>query len=261
MAGTRPIPKSYYYSGQGRVLLGDRDPVTGAGSNFRGIGNCTALSFEVTSEKFEHTESMSGLRATDLVIPKEKKATIKFTCESLSLDNLALGLFGSVGTVAGASVVDEVQKYVAGGSIPMGNGGITGIVTVKTGAAPGTATAVAPEKFTVDTDFGMIYPLDPTAFTGANVYLSYTHSGHKRLDVFTQALPPEKFLRFEGLNTTNDDIVLIAASRVAFDPLPATQLINEELGSAEFTGNVLLDPTITVGSKFFTQRIMNKPAA
>lgn len=260
MAGTRQTPVTHYYSGQGRVMLGDRDPVTGKGFNLRGIGNCTSLTFEVSSEKFEHTESMTGQRAVDLVIPKEKKATMKFTCESMDLANLALGLFGTVVDVAGNTVTDEAHKFVTGGAIALQYPGVK-VTSVKTGASAGAATPVDPSDYHVDTDFGTIYPLDNAAFTGANVYVTYDYADQKRLDVFTQALPEEKYMRFEGMNTVNDDIALVVAPRVSFDPLPATQLINEEVGSVEFTANVLLDPTILVGSKFFTQTIVKRADA
>lgn len=257
--GTRPTPVTHYFSGQGRVMLGDRNATTGKGSNFRGIGNCTALTFEVTSEKFEHTESMTGNRATDLVIPKEKKATMKFTCESLDLANLALGLFGEVIEVAGGTVTDEAIPYTVGGTIALANPGVK-VTSVKTGAAVAGATAVDAAAYHVDTDFGTIYVLDEAKFTGANVYVTYKYAASERLDVFTKPLPEEKYLRFEGMNTVNDDVVLVKAPRVSFDPLPATALINEELSSVEFTANVLLDTTIVSGSQFFTQTVIKQSA-
>lgn len=257
MKGTRPTPQSYYYSGQGRVLLGTRDAVTGEGFNLRAMGNCTSLTFEVTSEKYEHKEQMTGQRAVDLVIPKEKTAIMKMTCESLDLNNLALGLFGEVLDIAAGDVVDEPHKFVSGGIIPLKEGGVSNVV-VKTGATAGAATEVDETAYHVDTDFGTIYPLDNSAFTGNMVFVSYDHVKAQRLDIFTKTMPEEKFLRFEGMNTVNEDICLINAPRVSFDPLPATALINEELGSVEFTANVLLDPTILTGSKFFTERIIKR---
>jgi hypothetical protein len=257
MATSRPTPSSYYYSGQGRVLMGKRD-VNGKGYGFRHVGNCTALSVEIAIEKFEHKESQSGQRAIDLTVVKEKKATVKFTAESLSLDNLALGLFGEVVNVsAGSAITNEEHKFLAGGvGIALDKPNVSA-VSVKTGANSGTATAVTADKYRLDPEFGMIYPLDDTAFTGANVYVNYTPGAVKRLDIFTKSFAEEVFLRFEGLNTVNEDLVLVNIPRVAFDPLPASQLITEEIGSIEFTGNVLQDTTISSGSQFMTQTIID----
>ena len=254
MPTTRTMPQSYYYSGQGRLLIGDRDE-NGNGYNFVHVGNVTALSAEIAIEKFEHKESMSGARAIDKTIIKEKKATVKFTCESLSLENLALGLFGESTTVAGSTVADEAHKFTAGGAIALKYANVSA-VTVQTGAELGAATTVDASNYTVDAEFGTIHPVDNGAFTGDNVYVSYTYGTAKKLDVFTKSFPDEKFLRFEGLNTVNDDLVLINMPRVTIDPLPGLQLINEELANVEFTGNVLLDPTISSGSQFMTQQII-----
>jgi len=253
---TRAIPQSYYYSGQGRLLVGDRNPTTGEVSNFIHVGNVTALSIDITIDKFEHKESQSGNRSIDLTIIKEKKATIKFTAESLSFNNLALGLYGEHATVTGDDVEDEPHKYTAGGVVALLHPNVSAVV-VKTGANVGAATVVNNTEYTVDAEFGTITPkAGTTAFTGANVYVTYTYGDYKLLDAFTKAFPDEKCFRFEGLNTVNGDAVLTIAPRVALDPLTGFQLINEELGSAEFNGNILQDTFIAEGSQFFTQRII-----
>lgn len=254
----RLVPESYYYSGQGRLIFGKRDATTGLPYQLLHVGNVTALSIEIAVENSEHTENMSGQRAVDKTTLKKKTATIKFTAESLSPENLAIGLFGETSAVVGAAVTNEAHKVgvaAVNGLIPLKFPNVSS-VTVKCGADVGTATTVDPTDYDVDADFGTIRILDATAFTGANVYVNYTYGASKRLDIFTQAAPDELFVRFEGINTVNDDLVLVNVPRVAFAPLPALQLINDEFASAEFTGNVLLDPTISVGSKFMTQHII-----
>lgn len=85
MASVRPIPESYYYSGQGRLAIGDRNESTGALSNLVFVGNVTSLTIDIATTKFEHKESMSGGRLIDLTIIQEKNATFKFSSESLDL--------------------------------------------------------------------------------------------------------------------------------------------------------------------------------
>jgi hypothetical protein len=248
---TREVTNEYY-SGQGRLIIGKRDPVTGKSYDLRHVGNVTALSVEIAVEKFEHKESYSGNRATDATQIKSQKATIKFTAESLSPENLAMGLYGASVKVLGDDVVDEAHKTDGGGMIPLKYPNVSA-VTVKVGATAIGATAlVEGTDYTVDEEFGTIYQKDPAKFTGKTAYVSYTYGDSTRLDVFTNPVPAERFLRFEGLNTADGKKHLLNVPRLTFDPLPALQLINEEFGSAEFTGNVLLDPLIDAaeGSQF-----------
>ncbi len=255
---SRIVPESYYYSGQGRLIFGKRDPATGKGYALTHVGNVTALSIEIAVENTEHKESMSGQRATDKTTLKSKAATVKFTGESLSPENLALGLFGETSLVTGATVTEEEHKRgtaVNGNLIPLNFPNVSS-VSVETGATAGAATTVAVDKYDVDADFGTIRILDAAAFTGVNIYVSYTYGASKRLDIFTKTAPEEIFVRFEGINTANDDLVLVNMPRVAIQPLPALQLINDEFASVEFTGNVLLDTFISSGSQFMTQHVI-----
>jgi len=258
----RIIPQSYYYSGQGRLLIGERD-ANGRGYNFFQVGNVTSLTADISVEKFEHKESMSGQRSIDNTIVKEKKASLKISCESLSPKNLALGLYGETSEVAAAAaIVKEPHKYVEGGIVALRYPNVTA-VSVYTGDDAGTATLVdnaGGTAYLVDPEFGTIHILDPDDFTGDNVYVSYTPGAHTRLDVFTNATPPERFFRFEGLNTVNGDLVLIEMPRVALEPLTGLELINDEFGKMDMTGSILLDDKITVGSQFMIQRIIKAAA-
>lgn len=250
-----------YYSGQGRLLIGKRNAVTGEGYGLVPVGNTTAVSVEIAVEKFEHNESSSGNRALDLSIVKKQTATIKFTGESLSLENLAMGLFGKTTDVVGATVAGEVHTLTGNADmIPLKFPNVSG-VTIKVGAAVGSAVAVTNtngtnDKFEIDPQFGTIYIRDKTAFPASSkVFVDYTYAALKRLDVFTNPVAEERFVRFEGINTVNGELVLLNIPRVTLDPIAGYQLITEELANAEFTGNILLDPTISAasGSQFMTQ--------
>lgn len=247
---TRPVPKSYYYSGQGRLLIGTRNATTGLGESFIAVGNVTSLTIDVATTVFEHKESMSGNRSTDATIITEKKASCKFSTESLSLDNLMLGLYGEQSVTAGGAVVDEPHAYVAGGIICLNSPKVSA-VTVKVGAT----TAVLGTDYVLDADFGTIHPLvGSTLFASdADVTVSYTAAAVKRVDAFTATAQPERFLRFEGLNTYNGDLILLEAPRVAIQPLTGLEYINDNFGKADFTGNILLDEKILTGSQFFRE--------
>ena len=259
----RPIPESYYYSGQGRLGVGDRDSTTGELYNVVFVGNVTSLTLDIATTKFEHKESMSGDRAIDLTIIQERNATFKFVAESLNLVNLASGLYGEYGSVAGASVTGELHLATKGKGIPLLHPNVD-IASVAIETSPGAVALVEGTDYSVDPGFGMVYILSTsTVITTADTLVSvdYDHGGHDKLEAFTTGTPPERYLRFEGLNTVNGDLRLIDIPRAAFDPLTGLEFINEELGSGEFNGNILPDLTVTTTglSKYFKERRVYAP--
>ena len=53
---------SHYYSGQGVLMIAERDAVTGKPLGFTPVGNVNALSIAVSTSKLEHKESQTGSR-------------------------------------------------------------------------------------------------------------------------------------------------------------------------------------------------------
>lgn len=256
MASVRPIPESYYYSGQGRLALGDRNATTGQLSNLLFVGNVTSLTLDIATTKFEHKESMSGNRVVDLTIIQEKNATFKFTSESLDLSALASGLYGSSAAITGATITNEAHLATIGRAIPLKHPNVSAVTVEK---SSGSVPLVEGVDFAVDEGFGTVYILaTATVITVANtpVTVDYTYGAYDKLEAFTTGTPPERYLRFEGLNTVNGDLRMIDIPRGAFDPLTGLEFINEELGSGEFNGTILPDTTITQAglSQYFKER-------
>lgn len=257
MASVRPIPQSYYYSGQGRLGIGSRNNTTGELYDMLFVGNVTSLAVDIAVKKFEHKESMSGQRSIDATVIQEKNATFKFTSESLNLEPLALGLYGSRATVTGATVTNEVHLARRGYAIPLLHPNVS-IVSIDTVVGP--TPLVEGVDYTVDEGFGTIYISATStvvnADPGETVNVDYTYGAHDKLEAFTQGTPPERFLRFEGLNTINGDLRIIDIYRAAFDPLTGLEFINEELGKGDFGGNILPDLTVVnpLLSQFFRER-------
>jgi hypothetical protein len=253
MAIIRPLPESYYYSGQGRLGIGERNPLTGVLSNVEFIGNVTSLQIDIAVTKFEHKESMSGDRAIDKTTIKEKNATFKFSSESLKVSLMALGLYGSSMAVEPGTVVGEQHMARNGLAIPLKFPNVSNVVLKKNG------TAVPAAEWDYDDGFGTIYIKADSAAIGATdvaVTVDYSYGANTTIEAFTQATPPERFLRFEGLNTVDGSLRLIDIPRSALDPLTGLEMINEEFGAGEFNGNILPDLTVTAAgvSKYFRER-------
>ena len=245
-----------YYSGQGSLMMAERDPTTGKPKGFIKVGNVPQLTLDIEIDKFEHKESESGVRALDLTFPKEKKGVFKFTLENLDLNNLAVGFYGSSATVVGSTVVDEAVIAYAGKHVTLARPNVSAVVVKD--AATSLVTYVAGEDYILNAKHGSMEIV--TAANGGSIddlealEVSYTYGTYINLEAFTSNAAPERFLRFEGLNTVDNSSVVIDLFRAQFDPLTGYELINEELGSVEMGGSLLLDTTITSGSQFFRQR-------
>jgi hypothetical protein len=254
---------NYYYSGQGSLLIAERDEGTGKPKGFLPVGNVPELTINIETSKLEHKESETGSRLTDLTIITEKKGTFEFKLENLSLDNLAMGLWGETAVVAGGTVVAgtpetiAIDKFVVGKRYAMAHPKVSAVV-VKDNA--NTVTYTVGTDYTVDLANGTITIVAAgllavaTASAGVNIKVSYTYAGYTKVDAFTQANPPTRWLRFEGINTVDNTRVVIDIFKAQFDPLTGYGLINTELGSVAMKGAVLADLLQLTGSKFFSQK-------
>lgn len=254
---------NYYFSGQGSLKMAERDPVTGEPLGFLPLGNIPELTLNIEVSKFEHKESESGARLIDLTLTTEKKGTFEFTVENLSLDNLAMGLWGETVTVAAGSVsvgtpeVVTLGKFVPGAQYALKHAKYTTLVLKD---STGTTTYVKDTDYTEDAVNGTFTPkaggaiATATAAAGTTVQASYSYAAYKRVDAFTRADAPVRWLRFEGLNTIDNTRVIVDLFKAQFDPLTGYGLINEELASIQMAGTLLGDSTRTSGSKFFSQR-------
>ena len=257
-----------YYSGQGSLYIAERNETLGIPLGFIPIGNVSELTLNIETTKFEHKESESGSRLIDLTIIKEKKGTFEFKLENLSLDNLSLALWGTKATVASGTVASgtpeiiKVPKNVVGGMrFPLKYPKVSTVV-VKDSA--GTVTHATPADYTVDAQNGNIIitaggaietaakaVVDPA--TTVDIKVSYAYAAHVKTDAFTQSNPLTRWLRFEGLNTIDNSLVIIDMFKGQFDPMTGYGLINEDLANVSMKGSILSDSLQTSGSKFFRQ--------
>lgn len=150
MAGQTNTEESKYYSGQGVVLISDRDSL-GRPTGFEHIGNICDLSLSIEVTEFEHKECVTGQRAIDLSLITETDVTVEMVVESLTAKNLESALFGTVTSVIAGSVASLIERGQIGKTIITDHLNISAITL--TSAARGTATfstIVADDSVTVD---------------------------------------------------------------------------------------------------------------
>lgn len=257
MPAVRTIPESIYYSGQGQIIFGERDPLTGRPINAYQIGNAPALELQISTTQVDHKESMSGARAVDLTLLTEKSATLNVTIESLDPRNLAASLYGDIEEVAAGTVAAERHTFTSsadGGLLILLHSQVSDVVITTAG---GTPTAVPAGAYFLDQDFGTIQwnPEYTPAITGS-VDIAYEYEASERLNALTQVAPPERFVRFHGINTVDDKLYLVELPRVQFQPLQSLPLIGEEIAQIQLTATLLPDPFINTGSKYYRQTVI-----
>jgi len=246
---------SNYYSGQGIVLMASRD-ASGNPTGFTNVGNCSALTIALNTNTVEHRESSTGARGIDLRLTTQVSATVNVTMESFNTENLSLGLYGTSAANAGATVVGETltAPLVLGQTIALANIGVSALtLTDSTGVttyAVGTDYAINPESGSI------VVLAGGTIVAGQALLCDYTYAAYSQVDAFTVS-QPERWLRFEGLNTADGNkAVTVDVFRMATDPLAELALIGDTIGQVALTGSALSDSTKVTGSKFFRQRIL-----
>lgn len=146
-----------YFSGQGIVLVGLRDRVTGKPKGLRPVGNVSDLKISVATTTEDHQESKTGQRGVDLRLVKETKVSFASTWENFMAANLALLLRGTTESRTGATVTALAVAVYAGLITPLEHIKVSA-VAVKQGAVSLTAYTndATPWDYKLNADAGSI---------------------------------------------------------------------------------------------------------
>lgn len=223
-----------YFSGQGKVYIGLRN----SDGSFNApvfVGNVPELTVSLENDNIEHKESQTGKRLLDLRLTREQKATVTLTLEDVHTANLELMLQGTRSTIASGSATAEAGPTgPAAGSLWKLKHENVAAVVVKAGGTPLTNLT----DYTVDAAFGQVTFV--TVQTLA-ITFDYTFTTRVQVPMFGAAIT-ERFLRFHGLNTANQNKkILVELYRLIFDPTNAMQLINDDVATWQLTGSALYD--------------------
>lgn len=239
----------HYFSGQGVVLLAERDPANGKPKGFVSVGNVSALSLSVATSVLEHKESHTGQRGTDLRLTTETKCSLSMTMENFIAENLARVSRGQTTKVATGSAVAEAIKFYPGMVVALAHIKVSAVV-VKNGAA----TLVLDTDYEVNEEAGSIKfaPTVATLVEGADLTVDYTYAAQFKVDALTVGAK-ELFMRFEGLNTAEENApVVVEVFKFSTDPFQELALIADAVQSFVLEGSVLADGFRTTGSKYFS---------
>lgn len=243
---------SFYYSGQGIMMLATRD-ANGQPEGFRNVGNVSELSLNIDNTVFEHKESSTGARGIDLRIQQEVDAQVSATLESITAENLAVAIFGGTTATSAASVAAEVVTAYSGKTVALAHMDVSNVVVNGSG---GTPTHVEGTDYTVNPEHGSLNILESGSIVDASdIEVDYDYADYNTVSALTAAAP-ERWLRFEGLNTAQgNEPVVIDVFRFQADPLNDFPIINDEVAQMTLEGSALLDANRQSGSKYFEVKL------
>lgn len=244
----------HYFSGQGVVLLAERDPANGKPKGFVAVGNVSALSLSVATSVLEHKESHTGQRGTDLRLTTETKCSLSMTMDNFVAENLARVSRGETTKKASGTVTGEAIKFYPGAVVALANIKVSNVV-VNNGATP----LVADTDYEVNEEAGSIKfaASVATLVEGAALTVNYSYAEQFQVDALTQGAK-ELYMRFEGLNTAEGNSpVVVEVFKFSTDPFKELALIGDAVQSFVLEGSVLADGFRTSGSKYFKVTKLN----
>jgi len=230
---------SKLFSLQGRIYTAMRLS-NGKPGPMTWVGNAPTCQVKFTTETSDKTESFSGNKLQYGRLQKGKRAEVSLVLDEFLTSNLLLGLYGT--KVAGASGTVTNESFptglVVGDIVRLDKPFVSSVVITDSAAGPATLTAGTHYKVKSDA-LGLIEILDVAAFTQP-FKAAYSNAASETITMFTSA-PPERFLLLDGINTENNQPVLMELPRVLFDPVGQLDLIMDDYGNLPLNGTALYD--------------------
>lgn len=209
----------YFFSGQGVVLIGDRDS-SGNPAGLIPIGNVSELKLSISTSVLEHKESKTGQRATDFRLTTETKGALSMTVENFNSVNLAAALRGTATPKASATVSNEAVKGYFGKVLPL-NHMLISAVTVTNGATPLVAytNTSTPWDYKINAEGGSIMLNDGSAqalasLTADGAAVSGVTVGTTTTITMTHAAKVGDWVAFDGFTGADAALLNDKAHRI-----------------------------------------------
>jgi hypothetical protein len=257
---------NWYFSGQGVIMVGRRDPITGNPIGLRPVGNCPEMRLGVTTTVVQHKGSQDGQRATDARLQTEVNVTCSITVENWNSQNLAEATRGTPELIhAGHATNEAIQgfpglvtslRYIDVKAVVIRQGG-TPLVIYTDGTVPWDYK-LNPAAGSIMLNDGLLMdqaaynPASPVDPSGDDLVASYDYGEQYLVSSLTRPIT-DNWLRFEGLNTIEENSpVIVDVFRFSNDPLKELALLSDTFGQFVIEGSVLKDDTRLYGSNYFS---------
>jgi hypothetical protein len=170
-----------YKFGRGEVFIDLLDSNGNTTGEFS-LGNAPAIELSVTSEKYEHRSSMTGISTIDFTLVRAVDFAASITVDNASYQNMALFFAGSYATVTqlATPVTNEPHTVTQGKEYQLGMSathkmGVTNVSAVNVTNVAGTTTYVLNTDYLLDTAKGRISPIVGGGIAnGSIIHIDYT---------------------------------------------------------------------------------------
>lgn len=223
------------FSFQGKVWLAIRN-AQGQYQKQVWVGNSPSLQLQLQTETTDKMESYSGNRNQIGRLDRGKTATISMTLDEWTPENLAMGFYGEQVSIATGTVTDEAlpTSLKAGDVVRLANPFASSIV-LEANATP----LVEGTDYRIES--GNASLIEILADQVDPVTADYEYAAANAVTMFTTR-PKERWLLLDGINTENDERVILELYRCKFNPFGQIDLITDEYGNLPIEGSVLFDP-------------------
>lgn len=227
-----------YTVGKGKLLL----KLSGENA-YRDFGNAPEFKVNVEIEKIEHFKSTEGMKIKDAEIPTQQKATISFSLDELTPENVMFFSMAKTPTSvvqASGNVLDQVVTAVLDQWVALEKSKLSNVVVTN---SAGTTTYVLNTDYQLNTEEGLVMALSTGAIAEAqSLKVDYDHAAEtrKRVDAATRTFI-EGDLLFIG-NPPKGRKVTIKGWATIF-PGGEVSLIGDEITAMQFTGEFLSKST------------------
>lgn len=251
------LENTEYFMPQGRLMIAERDPVTGNPMGFHHLGNAVNIKAALTTNTIDKKEAMTGQFGLNAQFETERGCNFSFDLESFSKENLSLGLRANITDIVGGTATDIDIKVFKGKEINLPHIRCTAVSLEST---DGITTYVAGTDYVVyDNSIaipatGAIAILDTTG-AGVDLHVSYTYGAQSKIDVFTGAKKSYWFW-LDALDVAQENaITSIHLFKVTPSVLKELLLISDQPGSMSIEGACMLDSTRPSGTSRYIQII------
>lgn len=257
---------NWYFSGQGVIMVGRRDPITGNPIGLRPVGNCPEMRLTVATTVINHKGSQDGQRATDARLQTEVNVTASITVENWNAKNLSEATRGSDTLIPEGSATNEAVKGFPGLVSALRYIKVSSVVvkqsaTTLTEYTDGTVAwdyKLNAEAGSIMINDGLLIGVDeyipssPFDAEGDDLTVTYDYEEQYLVSALTRPIT-DNWLRFEGLNTVEENSpVIVDVFRFSNDPLKELALLSDTFGQFVIEGSVLKDDTRLSGSNYFS---------
>lgn len=257
---------NWYFSGQGVIMVGRRDPITGNPIGLRPVGNCPEMRITVATTVVNHKGSQDGQRATDARLQTEVNVTASITVENWNAKNLSEATRGSDTLIPSGSATAEAVKGFPGLVSALRYIKVSNVVvkqaaqalTVYTDGLSAWDYKLNAEAGSIMINDGLLIDVDeyipssPFDAEGDDLTVDYDYEEQYLVSALTRPIT-DNWLRFEGLNTVEENSpVIVDVFRFSNDPLKELALLSDTFGQFVIEGSVLKDDTRLSGSNYFS---------